>query len=338
MSLSDNVKQMIKESGFFQVSGERLYFYRFEGGRYKVIRLIDEWQDSVYNRHGIGEERSYCISLYDGMTADDALLLYITKKNPPVKSENVLYIDPDRNRVRGHCNRYFSPLGKRLKELFKADRYRDKMYESRYDTKERHGTWAVVLLIFINIYAAYKCGLWLTYSKYGISYYTVVSRHETYRLFTYMFMHNGIRHIFFNMLSLWYIGKELGQRTNGFSVLGVYLFGGITGAYASMNFNHSIGLSSRYTVGASGAIFALLGALIVCIIANPAERQNWKYIIKYAFVTLVCSAFTGGVDNACHIGGLIGGIAVMTLFALIGSALRSTKYVFSLDKVRKSER
>ena len=337
MSVNGRIEQMVKEFGFFQLHDEKECFYRYENGEYHVVKLISDIQDSIYTMSGLEQTAKSCMDMFGGISRDNVLILYLTDKAHAIKKYGVVYINTAKEKVSGSAPRYFINMRNRLNMLFKADKYMNKMYDVKFNVNRGHGVWAVMILILANILVASKYGLYLNFTKYGISYTDVVCKHETYRLFTYMFFHNGIRHVFFNMLSLWYIGRSLGQRTNGFSVFAVYVFGGLTAAATSMEWNNYIGLPERWTVGASGAIFALLGALLVCIIRSPEERHNWTAIVRYIVVTLACSALNLSVDNACHIGGLVGGIFIMTVFSLIGSAIRDVRYVHLSHKVREAD-
>ena len=152
-----------------------------------------------------------------------------------------------------------------------------------------------------------------------------------------MFAHLGIRHIVCNMISLFYIGKALGRKANGVSILLIYVLGGLGAGYASMYWNNYIGIPTTITVGASGAIFALLGALVCKIMTDPEEKGNRLYFIRYAIVTLVVSSMGFKVDGACHLGGFVAGIFIMACITAIEEIFRNFYIVYIGSKIRKEK-
>lgn len=140
--------------------------------------------------------------------------------------------------------------------------------------------------------------------------------HEWWRALTSMFVHGGILHIGFNMWAFWYLGC-LAERIFGrWTYAGVYLATGLASSMASL-WIHPVEVS----VGASGAIFGVAGALITALklgkLGIPA--QNLKAIIRslilFAFYNLAFGAAVPFIDNAAHVGGFA--------FGLIAGALLS---------------
>jgi rhomboid protease GluP len=131
-----------------------------------------------------------------------------------------------------------------------------------------------------------------------------------------MFVHGGILHIGFNMWAFWNLGR-LAERVFGrWTYLLVYLATGLGSSVSSL-FVHPVEVS----VGASGAIFGVAGALITALklgkLGIPA--QNLKAIIRslilFAFYNLAFGAAVPFIDNAAHVGGF--------LFGLLAGALLS---------------
>jgi rhomboid protease GluP len=137
--------------------------------------------------------------------------------------------------------------------------------------------------------------------------YTV---NQPWRLFTSTFLHGGIAHLGWNMLALVQLGL-LVQRfygTSGFLL--TYVFSGVAGSIASLFFGASNGVS----VGASGAIFGLLGALMCGALTkkNQLGAETAKGLLVTGVVYIALNLFMGftqkGIDNAAHIGGFFAGI------------------------------
>ena len=144
-----------------------------------------------------------------------------------------------------------------------------------------------------------------TLLKYGANYGDFVRNGEVYRLVSSMFLHSGFMHIFFNMYSLYIVGPKIEDFYGKWKYLLIYLLSGISGGLLS------IAISGNYvTVGASGAIFGLFGALIYLgynyrgYIGNVVRSQ----IIPIVIYNLMLGFFISGIDIWGHVGGLIGGL------------------------------
>lgn len=132
----------------------------------------------------------------------------------------------------------------------------------------------------------------------------LVQSGEYYRLITCMFMHANLMHLIFNMYALYIIGIQVENFFNKWKYSIIYLISGLTGALFSMLFTRS------WSVGASGAIFGLMGALLFfgyhhrVYLGTVIKSQ----IIPVIIINLIIGFASTGIDNAAHIGGLIGGI------------------------------
>lgn len=129
---------------------------------------------------------------------------------------------------------------------------------------------------------------------------------EFYRLFTSLFVHVDLLHFLFNMYALYIIGPQLEDFYGKVKYPIIYLVSGIIGTLLS------IVLSEYFTIGASGSIFGLLGSLVYFGYFHRVYLGNVirKQIIPLIVINLIIGAMSSGVDNAAHIGGLIGGVVV----------------------------
>lgn len=131
---------------------------------------------------------------------------------------------------------------------------------------------------------------------------------EYYRLITGTFIHANIAHLIFNMYALWIIGIQLESFLGKWKYLLIYLFSGLTASLMSITFHNT-----TVSVGASGAIFGLLGAMLYF---GYHYRVYLGTVIKSQIVPLIVlnlalGFLVPGIDNAAHIGGLIGGVLMM---------------------------
>lgn len=134
----------------------------------------------------------------------------------------------------------------------------------------------------------------------------LINQGEYYRLFTCMFLHSGILHIASNMYALYSIGG-LAERIYGKKkYLIIYLLSGIIASMASYLFSDGI------SVGASGAIFGILGGVLVIShkLKNRIGTGLFKNIIFIIGINLFISFTIPNIDISAHAGGLIAGIVL----------------------------
>ncbi len=126
---------------------------------------------------------------------------------------------------------------------------------------------------------------------------------EYYRLFTSAFIHANIYHIAFNMYALWILGKEAESYFGRGKFLIIYILSALASSLLSTLLN------TGYSVGASGAIFGLLGALLYFGYNYRAYLGNTliNQILPVILINLFLGFTISSVDNFGHIGGLIGG-------------------------------
>lgn len=139
---------------------------------------------------------------------------------------------------------------------------------------------------------------------------------EVYRLFTSMFLHFGIAHLLNNMLVLFVLGSRLERAAGKIRFLVIYLLGGVAGNVISLLLELDRGNYS-VSAGASGAVFAVMGAMIYIVVRNRGwlEDLSWRQIVVMALFSLYFGFASSGVDNAAHVGGLIsGGILAVILY------------------------
>ena len=145
-----------------------------------------------------------------------------------------------------------------------------------------------------------------TLIRFGANYRGSVINHEFYRLITCAFIHIGFMHLTLNTYSLYVIGVQLESYFGKLKYIIIYLFSAITASLMSVILTDSI------SAGASGALFGLLGALLYfgyhyrVFLGGVLKSQ----IIPLIIVNLAFGFMMSGIDNAAHIGGLIGGFLI----------------------------
>lgn len=135
----------------------------------------------------------------------------------------------------------------------------------------------------------------------------VYLKHQFYRVITSEFIHLDFVHLLLNMFVLYNVGRKCENHLGKFKYLSIYLISGISGALLSMAFHNT------YSLGASGSIFGILGALLYFGYYYRAYLSQMLAveIIPAILLNLSLGFFAKGVDNFAHIGGLIGGVAII---------------------------
>jgi rhomboid protease GluP len=186
-------------------------------------------------------------------------------------------------------------------------------------------TWALYLVVGVNV------AVWLANLGAGVSAFkplpsellawgansaaSVVEDHQYWRLLTAAFLHGGFLHLALNMLGLWEAGKQLNRLHGNFQFLLIYLASALTGSALSLHFS----AQQSVAVGASGAVFGVLGALLVAMHQHRGQIPGLisKNVMTSQGVFLAYALVQGfskqGIDNAAHVGGLVAGCVLAWL-------------------------
>ncbi|WP_066268794.1 rhomboid family intramembrane serine protease [Hydrogenophaga palleronii] len=179
--------------------------------------------------------------------------------------------------------------------------------------------WAVYLVIAVNV------AVWLfnlldgmspmkptpaELFAWGANSTTAVVRDgEYWRLFTATVLHGGVLHLGLNMFALWDAGRRVCRWYGNGQFLLIYLGAGLAGSALSLHFSSQQAVS----VGASGAVFGVLGALLVGVYQHrasvPKAMATQLMTSQGVFVALMLAQgfARSGIDNAAHVGGLLAG-------------------------------
>ncbi|MEE1763145.1 rhomboid family intramembrane serine protease [Streptomyces sp. SP18BB07] len=130
-----------------------------------------------------------------------------------------------------------------------------------------------------------------------------VAEGQWYRLVTSMFLHGGVMHIAFNMLSLWWIGGPLEAALGRARYLALYFASGLAGSALT----YLLAAPNQLTLGASGAIFGLFGATAVLM---RRLKYDMRPVIILLVINLVITFGWSGIAWQAHVGGLVGGVLI----------------------------
>ena len=167
---------------------------------------------------------------------------------------------------------------------------------------------AVCLLTGDRLYIAGRCGtaLVLEYGQY-------------YRLLTSVFLHADISHIGSNLIVQILMGNIVEKNLGHIKYLILFLAAGIGGNIVSVLYDSMQGVNT-YSVGASGAIFGVMGVLILLIIKGRKTLRKGSSMLPRAAFALFYAVYSGFknpyTDNAAHLGGLAVGFLLGTILTL----------------------
>jgi membrane associated rhomboid family serine protease len=131
-----------------------------------------------------------------------------------------------------------------------------------------------------------------------------------------MFLHGGLLHIGFNMLALWQAGRLVERMFGSARFLALYMIAGVCGSLASVLWNPHVN-----SVGASGAIFGIIGGLLAFIgrsdsgVPATVGRDLRGSLTGFLLFNIVAGFVYPHTDNAAHLGGLAGGYLAGHLLA-----------------------
>ena len=193
--------------------------------------------------------------------------------------------------------------------------WKDTVVEPFAIVKPRRGFLATPILITINI------ALWLIMVICGVDALDPdadsllawggnldirLMEGEVWRLLTAVFIHSGILHLLLNMLVLTMVGLELERRIGSILLSATFIVTGVGASVCSALMNDGV-----VSVGASGAIFGLIGTFISLLLLNAFPKKtksNLLWVILGFVATTFFDFADQGVDHWAHFGGLLGGL------------------------------
>lgn len=153
----------------------------------------------------------------------------------------------------------------------------------------------------------------------GLVHFNVVHG-EWYRLISSMFLHFNFEHILMNMLSLFIFGKIVESIIGSWRMLIIYIISGLYGNFVSLSFN-----TTTISVGASGAIFGLIGSIFVIMyLSKNFNKKMIGQLLIALVVLIVFSLFMSNINIMAHLGGFISGV----LITLIGYYFKTQRSLF----------
>jgi rhomboid protease GluP len=165
---------------------------------------------------------------------------------------------------------------------------------------------------------------------FGAKVNNLISRdHQYWRFVTSIFLHIGVLHLVFNNYALWIVGQEIERLYGSARFVLLYLATGIIGSLSSYYFN-----PGPVSAGASGAIFGLFGILVAFAVRYRKEipdiirRDITRRAIPVILINLAIGFSVKFIDNAAHLGGLLGGVLLAMVVPYQDARERSTSVIW----------
>lgn len=162
----------------------------------------------------------------------------------------------------------------------------------------------------------------------------VLQNHEYWRIVTGAFLHASIIHIGVNMFSLWILGRFIEAIVGSWRTLAIYIVAMIVSGIAAVYWSNP----ETLTVGASGAIFGLFGALFACgFKLGPRGMALVRANLGILVLNLIFSFSAPGISWQAHVGGLFSGFVFTYLIFAAPKPVRATVVDASTGQQLQSE-
>lgn len=218
---------------------------------------------------------------------------------------------------------YFTELAPIIEDIIHDEEYRagldDKEYVQSYNRHDHKIQWVSLfntifivanIIIYLLSHHTSILGESINVLQNGaLSWYMIKEEREYYRLLTSMFLHSDFEHLINNMLVLFFVGDNLERAAGKVKYLIIYFGSGIIAGISSISYNM---IKNRLvlSIGASGAIFGIVGAMGYILLVNKGHMEDIssRQIILFTVFSLYGGIANANIDNVAHIGGFIGGI------------------------------
>jgi membrane associated rhomboid family serine protease len=184
------------------------------------------------------------------------------------------------------------------------------------------GTTLTYVLVAINV--AVALGVQLggqpsVLQQYGVLYGPAVAEGEWWRLLTAGFLHAGIGHLLFNMLALYVLGQILEPAIGAMRFGIIYFVSLLAGSFGALLVS-----PDAFTVGASGAVFGLMGAGVVIMRRRGINIMESGLGLWLGLNLVITFVFPGSISLGGHLGGLAGGLLAAIAIYEVGERIRNT--------------
>jgi rhomboid protease GluP len=193
----------------------------------------------------------------------------------------------------------------------------NKRYQKYYNPCELPKVTLAIVIINVVLFVLqthfFKYDAW---SLLGINWDKLVDK-EVYRLFTAMFTHASLAHLGSNMIALYGAGMYLEEKMGAKRFLIFYLLCGVLGEILGCTLGGYVLQKEYISVGASGAVFGLVGMLIILSLRKQMFRIPMIRIILFVALCITDALTESGVDIFSHAGGFVVGIVIGLIYSYV---------------------
>lgn len=326
---------------------EYVFYYRKESQGITAVFVIDYKKGIYISEDQYVHMKEKCVEFFRAAGETDVHLLSLilsedseAAKKLCVRDSFCWMIDLESNRLIIHENQVSDFYGwKAVLEDFlvnlpyvteDAEVAQGQTRVSRKWTKERNAEMPLVSisLVAVNVTVFLICAFSgdLLYNKGAFGVKEIMQDKSYYRIITSMFLHADIQHLFNNMIVLYYVGEIVERKLSHIPYIVVYFLAGIAGNVFSAGYEL---FSGEYysSVGASGAVFGVEGALLFLVIINHGKLEYMTVgRLAFAIIFSLYNGFTStNINNAAHIGGVLMGFAAAAVIVIIRLQIRTRK-------------
>ena len=176
---------------------------------------------------------------------------------------------------------------------------------------------AVLVILNAGIFLVCMFGNSSLYVMGRLSAESILIKRDYWRIVTAMFLHSGTEHLFSNMITLFFVGAIIEKEIGHIKFVLLYLLSGICGNLLSLL--AKVMTVDSYSIGASGAVFGLDGALLAMVLFWDRKLLQ---VTPFRVAAVIFLSIYGGfasesIDNAAHVGGLTAGFLLGCVFCLL---------------------
>ncbi len=197
-------------------------------------------------------------------------------------------------------------------------------------TRERISAlpWVNICLVVVNVLVFLICTITgdVLYNKGAFGVAAIAADGSCYRIFTSLFLHADVQHLFSNMIVLYYVGEIVEKKLGHAPYALIYFLAGLAGNVFSAGYE-ILTVQPCSSVGASGAVFGVEGALLVLVLMNHGRLEyvtTGRLVFAIVF-SIYCGFTSANVNNAAHIGGVLMGFAAAAVIGVMQSVRQDRK-------------
>lgn len=301
----------------------------------KIVIIADLDKSHIYTEEGVESMKQAIACQYESVEPSDVFVIGIgSNKAKGLKNKNLILKDFISSGIlyKNYDSLYeeeAEAVLEHAKDIKREELHRRAAFGPLYGV---YGT-TIAYLFTAAIFISHLLWTQENHVLYGLSAVDVFKNGDSYRLFTYMFTHGNLYHMVSNCISMMILGSSYAKRRNSldFSIvfIGSGILSGIMTILSSMLITNN---PEKVTVGASGAIFALLGALVMSIMLDPSTKGRRSSYIKYAAFVIIINLFGTNVDHVCHMTGFLSGMFLEFVLNYSDNIYYLRKYVETRDR------